>query len=362
MSRELPAHRRLRLWWAAVVALLCLTAVPLCPCPAYAADAKTLYAEAQRLYKYGKVEPALAKFRQAYELSSSPNAQLGIGRCLKDLGRNAEAYEQLQAAQREATERSASDESYIQTRDAAASLIAILDPKVGKLVIALTGASGEAVTVRIGDQRVEPEKIGVPIPLEPQKAIVVSATAPDKLPAEHTVEIRAGRTITVSLELKGNGPQQPADNASTSAASKSVSDGKPSALGPLRIAGIVVAAVLGAGGAVTFGVTGSIASKRESELQDAGCPSCNVSYQDKLDNGKTMQTVANVGLGIGIAGLVGGTLMIIFGGPSAEPDASPAKGGSAPDKTEPAPDKSDGAGPAVSVSPQGGTVGYTWRF
>jgi hypothetical protein len=293
------------------------------------------------------VEQALEKYRQAYELSSSPNAQLGVGRCLKDLGRRAEAYEQLEAAQREATERAGSDESYVKTRDAAAALLATLEPKIGKLVIAVTGG-GDAVTVRVGDARIAAERIGTPIPLEPQKGLVVSATAPDRLPAERTVEIRAGRTTTVSLELKTTAAGPSGGAQGESGRDEPGADKSPPAFGPLRIGGLLVAVLVGGGGVVTFGVTGSMANARQATLRDAGCPRCDESFQSTLDQGKTLQTVANVGLGVGIAGLVGGAVMMIFGGPLGTPDGTTTQ-------TEP-------SGPTASWGPDGVAVGYGWRY
>ena len=37
-------------------------------------------------------------------------------------------------------------------------------------------------------------------------------------------------------------------------------------------------------------------------------------YQSQINAGKTLDPVANIGLGAGLAGLAAGTLMIVFGG------------------------------------------------
>jgi hypothetical protein len=57
-----------------------------------------------------------------------------------------------------------------------------------------------------------------------------------------------------------------------------------------------------------------------------------------------METVANVSLAVGLAALVGGTLMIIFGGPD-EPSSEEAS-----------------ASPLVGASPGGGIIGVQGTF
>jgi hypothetical protein len=88
----------------------------------------------------------------------------------------------------------------------------------------------------------------------------------------------------------------------------------------VRIAGFVVAG-LGVAGMGAFVGAGLAARSKfstvESECGNTRCT--DPKYGDVIDGGKALQTIANVGLGVGIAGIVGGALMIALGGPSKAP-------------------------------------------
>ncbi len=90
--------------------------------------------------------------------------------------------------------------------------------------------------------------------------------------------------------------------------------------GGVRIAGFVIAG-LGVAGMGAFAGAGLAAKSKFSTVEtECGNARCTDSkYGDVIDSGKTLQTIANVGLGVGIAGLVGGALMIAVGGPSKAP-------------------------------------------
>ena len=45
-------------------------------------------------------------------------------------------------------------------------------------------------------------------------------------------------------------------------------------------------------------------------------------YADDIDSGKSLQTVANVSLVVGAAGVLTGGALVFLGGPSEEPDAA----------------------------------------
>ena len=91
-------------------------------------SAQKLYAEAQKLFDKGSYADALVAFRQAYNVSSSPNARLMVGHCLVALGRRAEAYEEMTATMREAAKKAETESKYGPTRDTAATQLALLEP------------------------------------------------------------------------------------------------------------------------------------------------------------------------------------------------------------------------------------------
>ncbi|HVY44871.1 MAG TPA: hypothetical protein VHB21_03290, partial [Minicystis sp.] len=133
----------------------------------------------------------------------------------------------------------------------------------------------------------------------------------------------------------GAGPSEPPSGPPGPAATGTTGGG-------VRIAGYVVAA-LGVGGAATFAIAGSMANGRFSDIQkQCGTARCtDPSLHGTIAGGRTLDVVADVGLGVGIAGIAAAVPMILFGGPKAATAA---------------------AGLTLRASPSGAALGYTARF
>lgn len=78
---------------------------------------------------------------------------------------------------------------------------------------------------------------------------------------------------------------------------------------------------VGAAGLITFAAFGAAASGTFSDLQTrCGNSPCPPSEQGTVDQGRTFTTAANVSLGVGIAGVVAGVVLLIVGrSPGAAP-------------------------------------------
>src|SRR4051812_38442643 len=70
-----------------------------------AADAEALFFGGQSLYDKGAFAAALVAFRASHARIASPNSSLYVARCLRELGRPAEAYDEYARAMREAGDR-----------------------------------------------------------------------------------------------------------------------------------------------------------------------------------------------------------------------------------------------------------------
>ena len=91
-------------------------------------DERARFKAAQQLYDKGDFAGALEAFRAI----SSPNARMYVGRCLRELKRLPEAYEELTLTIREATARAQTEPRYADTRDAASAERAAIVPKLGR--------------------------------------------------------------------------------------------------------------------------------------------------------------------------------------------------------------------------------------
>jgi hypothetical protein len=291
----------------------------------YESDPAEAFANALKLWESGDFATALPIFQQAVDASGSPNARLYVARCLRDLGKLPEAYDQMRLTLQDALKMAQDEARYAQTRNTAAAELALLEARVARLVVVLDPAvAGAQVTVN--DAPLPSERVGQPMAVHPGRVSVI-ARKPDGTSVQRVEDAAAGAMLTITLGAPTSAPPPTAPPPVSAPAAPD----DDSEFGMVRAIGIGVAAV-GVAGLVTFAVTRAQADAEIRTLEDecgAG-PCTDPQYADVVDRGKTAETIAGVGLGIGIAGVLAGTAMIIFGGPG-EDDAqqgwSPAPGG-----------------------------------
>lgn len=303
------------------------------------ATAKRAFAEGTELYGEGEVEAALEKFRIAHEGTGSPNARLYVARCLKDLGRYAEAYREMKLTLDEASAKASSSRKYAKTRDAAAAQLALIEPEIGTVIIAVVGGDGDTV-VTVDGEELPKDQLGVPLVFDP-KVLELRAESPGKPAAKKTVDVEAGRTQTVTLEIKA--PDTGGSGKGGKGGGKGTVEVEPSGMNGMQVAGVVLT-VVGVAGMGLFGVMGAMTLDRRDTLEEeCGGTNClDPSYQDTIDEGETFKLVANIGFVAGAVGIAAGVTLLTVGFLTEE--------------DEPMEDA------LVYVGPQGGFVGYTLHF
>lgn len=303
---------------ALLIAALLALATPLGASNAVAQPAgsqKEAFAEAQRLFDAHDYAGALPKFQALFAETQSPNARLYVARSLRELGRIAEAYDEMAATVKDATSRAASESKYEGTRDAAAAELAVLEGRVGHLTIAVADAPA-GTRVLLNASEVPAARLAAPITVVPGVQRV-EISGPDVETVRREIDVNGGETKTLPLAVRAAakqpepGPKKPAPN-----------EERPQTGGELRIVGIV-AACLGGAGLVTFGVTAGLSDAKFSTLEEecGGARCTDPKYADVVDEGKTLELVANVTLIAGSVLAAASIPMIIWGGPS---DAEPA--------------------------------------
>src|SRR5262249_6975563 len=154
------------------------------------------------------------------------------------------------AAVRDAAAKAETEPKYASTRDTAAAELVLLEPRVGKLVVAVANPPAD-LAVHVGTATLPPAKLGVPV----ANAIggdVVQVGAPGVEPVERRVTLAGGKTVPVAVNmvaakaatapLSAPTPGPALAGATPPPATSPASPG----LGGARIGGIVV---LGAGAA-----------------------------------------------------------------------------------------------------------------
>lgn len=305
-----------------------------------AALAQKKFETATKKYDKKDYAGALVLYREALAASASPNARLFVARCLVELGKSDEAYNELARTIDDATELTKTEPRYARTRDEAKKELAAVEPKVALVSIALTGAPAQAVRVTINGEVADNTRLERPIAAKPGP-IVVEVAADGYARFHRDLNVPAGTTesLSIAMEKEGSGSEQGGGTAGGGGS------GGPTTGGAVRTAGFVVAGV-GVVGAVTFLIAGSSARARFNRIEEeCGGERCKEPrYAGEVDSGKTMTTVANVALVVGIAGILGGGAMIVLGGPK-----EAGKTGA-------------GQGRYVSVAPTWGGAVATGRF
>lgn len=281
-----------------------------------AADSAATFSEAVKLFTDKDYGAALPLFREVHGESKSPNARIYIARCLLQLGKLPEAYDEMKGTVADATAAAEKDDKYVPTRDSAAAELALLEPRIGKLIIAIAEPP-DGVAASVNGAALEAGRLGAPLAVVPG-TVTVKVEAPGKETTERTIDVPAGQMRTLALTLHDvadeTPPAQPVDEPADEGGSG----------GGLRIAGFVVAGV-GLAGIGVFAITAAMAQSGFDGLQsDCGGARCPDSEQSRVDEGRTLQTVANVSLGVGGALLIGGVAMIVFGGPEDVDDSESA--------------------------------------
>jgi hypothetical protein len=314
---------------AALVATHAATAVPPSGDDAEGsqADARSKFGEAVKLFKQGEVERSLPLFEELARTTGSPNARLYVGHCLKQLERWSEAHAAFSAVIAETTR--LGDDKYELTRQAARAELEALEARVAKLVITLAEAP-EELSLRVDGVPLDPNTLGSDRVLEPGSHRV-EATGRGVEPILRTIVIEAGETKTLSLAF---------DQAARGASSEggSAETGAPSR-GQLRTLGFAAAGV-GVAGVAVWTLFGLQAKSAYDELESECPEGCtDSSHRDRIDSGKSSQTIANVGLAVGAVGLAAGGALLYLGFSDEE-----------------------SARPSLALSPGSASLSYRGRF
>jgi hypothetical protein len=268
-----------------------------------------------RLFKAGKMADALPVFREAADGSGSPNARLYVGHCLQQLGKYVEAHRAFTAVVKQTTRRG--DTKYETTREAALAQLGLLEPRIAKIVVSLVDIP-KGLAVTLDGAALEEKDLGTPIVVEPGMH-KVEGTAPEMASVYRDITVDVGESKTTILTFK---KLEPGPALGSEPASKI--DASPSKPFPLRTVGFVAGGV-GVAGMAVFTVAGLMAKSTFKRMSDVcGSAGCSDPGQlSEIDKGRSQQTLANVGLAVGLVGLSAGAALVILGGRHQDNDASP---------------------------------------
>lgn len=287
--------------------------------------------EGRKLLKAGKVEQAIRALQASRDIVADPEAELLLARAHQNSGELVRALAEYEQTVAEARAAARADAKYTSTLQTAERELKDLEGVVAKVTIRVRYAP-PGTKVDIDGEVVDPSKLAGPIVVTPGP-VRITARTPDGLETDRQLTLTAGQDAKVELAF----PRQDGDAAPASVESEGGTEAAPeapaakSAPGSGKRVGAWVAGGVGVAGFAMFGVFGSMSKSKYRDLQGA-CPDgrCPPSMQDNIDAGKRDQTLANVGLAVGIAGLATSATLFFLAhqdkaGPTGQDAASEAK-------------------------------------
>ena len=261
------------------------------------AKASTHYTQGMASFQAGDAAGALAEFEQSYQAVKSPNSHLMIGKALIDLARYVEAHRELTETLEEAREAESIDPKYAQTRLAAEEELARVESQVVRLSVSLSGAGSNA-RVRVNGTEYSRAELESPL-IVPPGPVEVELIEGGSQVSSQSLTGRAGEALDVSL-AKARRPAE-AGTAAPAPSPSVVAEKRPF---PHRRETAYVAGGLGIAGALTFGVFGLLNNAKYSDIEEQ-CNDrvCSSDQASDAERGHTYQTMANVGLIVGVVGL-----------------------------------------------------------
>jgi hypothetical protein len=273
------------------------------------------FLKGHELHGQGRFADALEEFRASHEIVASPNARLFSARCLRELGRVGEAYAEFGRAEVEARAHAHDDPRYARTGESAAEERRALAPKVAFVTLRIDNADA-STTVKVAGEELGRAAWGDPLPLAPGPREVTVETKGRK-PVVQTVTVAAGETKPLVFDA-GAAPMDDAVGATTASPPPAPSGAGEDGAG-LRTASFVAGGI-GLVGLVAFATFGTLANGKFQDLETScNRGPCPASRQSDIDAGRTDQTIANVGLAIGLIGVAAGVTLFLVSSPKKSP-------------------------------------------
>ncbi|MDC0741339.1 PEGA domain-containing protein [Polyangium mundeleinium] len=195
-----------------------------------------------------------------------------------------------------------------------------LSKEVPELLIVLPPAAPAGTRVLRDGTPMGAAMLGISLPIDPGEHVVV-LEVPGAKAVETKVSVARGEKKTLELVLPAPEPAanpKPPPPLVPNVAEKPKEPETPVAPASrgsgLRTGGFVALGI-GVAGLVTYGVTGGLAVAKKADV-DANCKGtqCNQAGMDAVEQGRTLSTVATVGLGVGVVGVAAGIVMVVMGG------------------------------------------------
>jgi hypothetical protein len=264
------------------------------------AAAESLFREGKRLLEQRSYDAACSKLAESHRLDPATGTLLALAMCHEGAGKTASAWAEYSDVVGRAKKEGRADRER-----AAREEVALLEPKLSKLTVTVSGAAAgtAGLEVKRDGVLVGVASWGTPMPTDAGEH-VVQASAPGKKTWETRVALgpNADRVV-VNVPLLENG-SLPADRDAPAA---------HTGLSAVQTAGLSA----GAAGVLAIGIGSYFGLRAISKKQDAGCDgdACHdATSAETLLDAKSASKVSTWSFVAGGALLAGGAAMYLLGG------------------------------------------------
>jgi hypothetical protein len=278
------------------------------------------FAAGKRALDASDHDTATAEFRASIDIVDSPNTRLELARALRDSGKLAEAWSEYGVAVVLARRLTPSEARYAKTADVASAERRDVEARLAFVVVTVTRAPPDAI-LTVGGRVVPPAEWSDSLVVAPGEVDVALTDHAGADLAHLAVGATAGETVPVALDVGSPVGLRSPGALAVSDDDKPGTDGRsaptlatappPRQTSPLRPLAYVSMGV-GVVGMATFAVFGLLSTSTYDDLKSS-CPhGCPADKRSEVDTGTLEQTLANVGLGVGIGGLAVGATMFLL--------------------------------------------------
>ncbi len=297
-----------------------------------AATADQLFQQGLVELKEGHLDRACPLFADSYRLDPLPGALFTLAECEARSGKLATAAVRFKAFLELAATLPEQERRRQAERIRAAEQRRIeLEPRLPHLTVSLAQGAADGAEVRDGDVTMPRSALGVALAVDPG-VHVLTLRLPDGGTTQREVTLREGEATSVMLELPSpapeakppeTAPQAPPAAAPAPVAAAPLTTPPQATRGSGRRTLTYAAFGIGTAGIVVGSVAGAILISRKGTV-DEHCPDarCDDEGYDAASDIPTLDTVANVGFGVGALGLAVGLIMVLTDRDSARSSAS----------------------------------------
>jgi hypothetical protein len=262
-------------------------------------------------YQAGDYKTAQQKLEKAYRVVRVPSVGLWSARALVQLGQWVEASERYQELARlSATETGDPAVQKKALAEAANELKALL-PRIPTITVQVEGAEAAAVRVTVDGKAIVPELVGEPLPVNPGKHQVAAARGAEHVELELSVAEAEQKPALLRFGSAGDSAASAPPVAPPGSAPSPDTDSAPSSkLGTQRTLAIVAGGVGLAG--VVLGTIFGLKSKSLHDDAEGSCDGSVCSDPSGVTAGNdaySAGTISTVGMVVGALGIGGGVAL-----------------------------------------------------